>query len=72
MERSIKKLIRYLIKASENEDKYIIAIDGVTSSRLELRKYIDFIIFVDTPYNIRLSRGIERDAIEAKEIWINN
>jgi uridine kinase len=47
-------------------------IEGVTSGRYELRQYVDFIIFIDTPYENRLLRGIERDGIEAKDKWIND
>ena len=57
-------------KKIENS-KYII-IEGVTASRLELREYIDFIIFINVPYEIGLARGIERDGIEIKEKWVNN
>jgi uridine kinase len=52
------------------DSKYLI-VEGVTSGRLELRKYLNFIIFVETPFDIRLNRGIERDGIEIKDQWLN-
>jgi len=51
--------------------KFVI-IEGVTSARLELRPFLDFIIFIETSSEVRLRRGIERDGIEAIELWIND
>ncbi len=50
--------------------KYLI-IDGVTSGSLELRGYLNFIIFIETPVDIRLKRGVERDGENSKNIWLN-
>jgi uridine kinase len=47
----------------------IVIIEGVYSTRKELSKYYDFKIWVDSPREIRLQRGIERDGIEARYIW---
>jgi len=49
-----------------------IIIEGVYSTREELRKYYDFNIWVECPYDIRLKRGIERDGEERREMWVNN
>lgn len=36
-------------------------LEGVSSNRKEFRKYISFSIFVDTPVDVCLKRGFERD-----------
>jgi uridine kinase len=41
-------------------------LEGVSSSQRELRDYISLKIFVDTPKDICLGRGIERDSITGK------
>jgi uridine kinase len=56
----------------EIKDKKYLFIEGVTSARLELRKYLDFIIFVETPYEIRLKRGIDRDGEKTGQKWVND
>jgi len=55
----------------EIDAKRYLIIDGVTSGRLELRKYLNFIIFIETPPEIRLRRGIERDGENFRNIWVN-
>lgn len=47
----------------------IVVIEGVYSTRKELDDFYDFKIFVDCPKELRLRRGIERDGIEAKDMW---
>jgi uridine kinase len=53
----------------------IVILEGVTSSRKEFRKYIALEIFVDTPKEICLERGITRDLEfgksrdELEQIW---
>ena len=50
-------------------------LEGVSSSRKEFRDYISLSIFVDTPREISLRRGIERDintgktAEEVNRMW---
>jgi uridine kinase len=56
----------------EIKDKKYLFIEGVTSARLELRDYLDFIIFVETPYEIRLKRGIDRDGEKIRHQWVND
>jgi uridine kinase len=50
----------------------IVVIEGVYSTREELADYYDFTIWVDCPRELRLSRGIERDGEEARQIWEDN
>lgn len=54
----------------------IMILEGVTALRKEFRPYIDFGIYVDTPKEICLKRGLERDKgqegktdEEIKAIW---
>lgn len=53
----------------------IMILEGVSSSRREFQDYISFSIFVDTPKDICLQRGLERDSGTGKskeemmEIW---
>lgn len=53
----------------------IMILEGVSSSRKEFRNYISFSIFVDTPKEICLERGVERDLSTGKnkkeitEMW---
>ncbi len=50
----------------------IVIIEGVYSIRSELVKKYDFTIWVDCPRELRLSRGLERDGEEARDMWENN
>ncbi|USK47025.1 uridine kinase family protein [Cytobacillus oceanisediminis] len=50
----------------------IVIIEGVYSIRKELAKKYDFTIWVDCPRDLRLSRGLERDGEEARDMWENN
>ncbi|MBJ8153865.1 AAA family ATPase [Bacillus cereus] len=50
----------------------IVIIEGVYSIREELSSKYDFTIWVDCPREIRLSRGLERDGEEARNMWENN
>lgn len=53
----------------------IMILEGVSSSRKEFQDYISFSIFVDTPKEICLERGVERDSSTGKskkeitEMW---
>ena len=44
----------------------IMILEGVSSSRREFQDYISLSIFVDTPNDICLQRGVERDRITGK------
>nr|WP_256522256.1 uridine kinase [Halobacillus sp. A5] len=50
----------------------IVIIEGVYSIRNELANKYDITIWVDCPRRTRLSRGIERDGEEARDMWENN
>ena len=45
-------------------------IEGVTSSRREFRPYLAATIWVEATREIRLQRGLERDGVEARELWL--
>lgn len=49
----------------------IVIIEGVYSIRKELSDIYDFKIWVDCPREKRLSRGLDRDGEEAREMWEN-
>ena len=44
----------------------IMVLEGVSSSRSEFDAYIGFRFFVDTPMDVCLARGIERDMVLGK------
>ncbi|AWE07792.1 uridine kinase [Lysinibacillus sp. 2017] len=50
----------------------IVIIEGVYTIRKELADKYDLKIWVNSPRNIRLSRGLERDGEEAREMWESN
>ncbi|MEK4426453.1 uridine kinase family protein [Solibacillus sp. FSL K6-1523] len=50
----------------------IVIIEGVYSIRKELVDRYDFKVWVDCPREKRLSRGLDRDGEEAREMWENN
>ncbi|WP_053364661.1 uridine kinase [Bacillus sp. FJAT-27251] len=50
----------------------IVIIEGVYTLREELSHHYDLKIWVDCPREIRLSRGIERDGEEARDMWEKN
>jgi uridine kinase len=50
----------------------IVIIEGVYSIRKELSDKYDFTILVDSPREIRLARGLQRDGEEARDMWENN
>ncbi|WP_218154472.1 uridine kinase [Bacillus sp. OV322] len=49
----------------------IVIIEGVYSICMELSNKYDYTIWVECPREIRLSRGIERDGEEARDMWEN-
>lgn len=50
----------------------IILIEGVYSSREELRPFYDFIIWVECSENVRVERGIARDGEHSRVWWVND
>jgi uridine kinase len=47
----------------------IMILEGVRSSRKELRPYITYTIWVETPKELCLKRGLERDGQDKLEQW---
>ena len=46
-----------------------VVVEGVYVLRVELRRYASVSIWVDTPRDVRLARGIERDGEAARSRW---
>jgi len=46
-----------------------IVLEGVSSTRKAFRPMHAFAIFVDTPQDIRLARGLDRDRADALTLW---
>jgi uridine kinase len=46
-----------------------LVLEGVTASREAFRPYLAYTIWVETPRDLRLWRGIERDGEEMREQW---
>jgi uridine kinase len=49
-----------------------VVLDGVYSSSELLRPYLDYTIWVDCPYDLRLQRGIERDGEGMRSTWVQD
>ncbi|MFS0862542.1 uridine kinase [Fredinandcohnia sp. 179-A 10B2 NHS] len=50
----------------------VVIIEGISSTRNEMTDYYDYKVFVDTPREIRLARGLARDGEEARDMWEKN
>lgn len=48
-----------------------VVVEGVYSLRNELRRYASVSIWVETPREVRLARGLERDGEAARSRWID-
>src|ERR1700675_1822618 len=48
----------------------IVIVEGNSSTRHELHGYYDITIWVDTPHDVRLRRGVERDGEQARATWL--
>ena len=46
-----------------------VVIEGVSSSRREFRPFITLSVWVETPRDVRLRRGLDRDGAEAASQW---
>jgi uridine kinase len=46
-----------------------IIIEGVSATRALVRPALSYCIFVDTPINVRLARGLARDGEQARGLW---
>lgn len=49
----------------------IIIIEGIYAIRPELKDYYDYMIWIDTPQDLRLQRGIARNGIQTKNLWLH-
>lgn len=46
-----------------------VVLEGVTASRHALRPYLAYAIWIETPRELRLRRGLERDGNDARGDW---
>ena len=53
----------------EVEAAEILILEGVTASRDAFRPYLTYAIWVESPPELRLRRGLERDGDDALEAW---
>lgn len=51
------------------EPSAFVILEGVTASREAFRPYLAYSIWVETPRDVRLSRGLERDGEQARPQW---
>ncbi|MCB0968953.1 MAG: hypothetical protein KDB37_19140 [Ilumatobacter sp.] len=47
----------------------VVIIEGVTSARSEWRRHLAYVVWIDTPHDERLRRGLERDGPDALDDW---
>lgn len=52
------------------ESEGIVIVEGISALRRELRPWIDIGLWVETPADVRLERGVERDGEEARDTWV--
>jgi uridine kinase len=53
----------------EIEPSDFVILEGVTASREAFRPYLAFSIWIETPRELRLRRGLERDGEQALPLW---
>jgi uridine kinase len=46
-----------------------VILEGVTASREAFQPFLTYSVWIDTPRELRLSRGLERDGEEARAQW---
>lgn len=44
-------------------------LEGVTSSRAAFRPFLTYSVWIETPSELRLRRGLQRDGDEARAQW---
>jgi uridine kinase len=49
----------------------VVLVEGVYSTSEQLRRYFDYTIWVDCPYEVRLRRGVERDGEAMRSVWVD-
>jgi uridine kinase len=47
----------------------LVLLEGVSSSRDAFRPYLAYSIWIETPRDVRLRRGLERDGEQARDLW---
>lgn len=47
----------------------IVIIEGVSSGRAEWAEHLSFVVWIETPRELRLARGLERDGPDAVGDW---
>jgi uridine kinase len=48
----------------------VILLEGVYSNSQRVRGFLDYSIWVDCPYDVRLRRGVERDGERMRGVWV--
>jgi uridine kinase len=49
----------------------VILLEGVYSTSQRVRGFLDYSIWVDCPYDVRLCRGVERDGERMRAVWVD-
>lgn len=47
----------------------VLIIEGVGAARLEFADALAYVMWIDTPADLRLARGLERDGEELRDFW---
>jgi uridine kinase len=47
----------------------VLILEGVTASRVAFRPYLTYSVWIDTPPELRLARGLERDGSGSRARW---
>lgn len=50
----------------------LVIVEGVYTLLLDLRRYYDYTVWVDCPYETRLARGLARDGEAARQLWVSD
>jgi uridine kinase len=48
----------------------LLILEGVSSCRAAFRPYLSYSVWVDTPADVRMERGLERDGADARPLWL--
>ncbi|ALV47891.1 hypothetical protein MB46_19665 (plasmid) [Arthrobacter alpinus] len=48
----------------------LLILEGVSSSRAAFRPYLAYSLWVDTDPDVRITRGLERDGVQAHQQWL--
>lgn len=60
---------RQLAEWHEVEPQLYAIVEGVSSSRAEFQEFLTYRIYVEADRETRLKRGLDRDGVEALELW---